>query len=168
MRSALASAYLSLGSNLGNRLQNIKDAIQKIEKSQKILIKEVSSLYETQPVGYENQSWFLNLVIKIETSLDPFALLKYLLAIEDQMGRKRGKKWGPRNIDLDILFYENQVLNSDQLIIPHPQMDKRRFVLVGLAQIAPQLLHPVLKKNVGELLEGCEDNSIVRVYSEKI
>ena len=134
----------------------------------RISIKKVSSVYETEPVGYENQGWFLNLALEAQTSFDPFSLLEHLLAIEDQMGREREEKWGPRNIDLDLLLYDNRIVESERLTIPHPRMHQRKFVLIPLAQIAPQLLHPVLKKNVLELLENCEDKSVVKLYSEKI
>ncbi len=163
----MATAYLSLGSNSGDRLQFLKGAIRKIEESHKISIKKVSSVYETQPVGYINQGWFLNLVLEVQTSFDPPPLLEHLLAIENQMGRKREAKCGPRNIDVDLLLYDNQLVHSDRLTIPHPQMHKRRFVLIPLAQIAPQLLHPLLKKSAPQLLESCEDKSTVRLYSEK-
>jgi len=110
----------------------------------------------------------LNLVLEVKTSFDPLSLLEYLLVIEDQMGRKRGKKWGPRNIDADVLLYDNRIVDSDQLSIPHPRMHERRFVLMPLAQIAPQLLHPVLNKSIEELMESCEDRSLVRLHSEEI
>jgi len=165
----LATAYLSLGSNLGDRLQNLKRAISLIEESDKISIQNGSAVvYETEPVGYENQRWFLNLVLEVETSLDPLPLLDHLLSVEEQMGKKREKKRGPRNIDVDILLYDNRIVNSDRLTVPHPRMHQRRFVLIPLTQIAPQLLHPLLKKTVKELLDGCEDKSIVKLYPEKI
>ena len=164
----MAKAYVCLGSNLGDRLQYLKRAIKKIEESDKISIKKISSVYESEPMGYENQRWFLNLVLEVKTSLDPFLLLEHLLTIEEQMGRKREKKCGPRNIDIDLLLYHNRIVGSDRLAIPHPRMHQRRFVLIPLAQIAPRLLHPVLKKSVDELLESCEDKSAVRLYSEKI
>jgi 2-amino-4-hydroxy-6-hydroxymethyldihydropteridine diphosphokinase len=164
----LAKTYLSLGSNLGNKLRFLKEAISKIGESNKIAINRVSSVYETQPVGYEEQEWFLNLVIEIKTSLVPRDLLDHVLSVEDQMGRKREIKWGPRNIDIDILLYDNQVMQSDRLTLPHPRMHERRFVLLPLAEIAPQLIHPQLKKSVKELLEGCEDKSKVRLTTERI
>lgn len=164
----MTTAYLSLGSNSGDRLQHLKGAIRNIEKSEKISIEKISSVYETQPVGFENQRWFLNLTLEVQTSFEPLPLLEYLLAIEDQMGRKREERWGPRNIDADILFYDDRIMDSDRLTIPHPRMHQRRFILMPLAQIAPQLLHPALKKSAGELLEGCEDKSTVILYSEKI
>ncbi|NIM96606.1 MAG: 2-amino-4-hydroxy-6-hydroxymethyldihydropteridine diphosphokinase [candidate division Zixibacteria bacterium] len=167
-RSDLATAYLSLGSNLGDRLQFLKEAIRKIGRSEKVSVEKVSPIYETQPVGYEDQGWFLNLVVEIQTSLKPVPLLQFLLSIEDQMGRKRERKWGRRNIDLDILLYDERVVDSAQLTIPHPRMHERTFVLTPLAQIAPELLHPLLKKKVEELLQSCEDKSVVRLYSETI
>jgi 2-amino-4-hydroxy-6-hydroxymethyldihydropteridine diphosphokinase len=164
----LAKAYLSLGSNLGDRLRFLKEAISKIEESDNITINRISSVYETQPVGYKNQGWFLNLVIEIETSLVPQDLLQHILTVEDQMGRKREVKWGPRNIDIDILLYDNQVIQSNHLTVPHPRMPERRFVLLPLAEIAPKLLHPQLIKSIEELLEGCEDKSKVWLTSEKL
>ena len=167
-RDALSTAFLSLGSNLGDRLANLKVAVEKIEESDKIEVKEVSPVYETQPLGYEGQGWFLNLVAEVQTSLEPSVLLERLLSIEDRMGRIREKKWGPRNIDLDILLYDDRTVCSERLTIPHPRMHERRFVLAPLAQIAPDLLHPRLKKSVEELLVCCRDGSGVRPYPEKV
>jgi 2-amino-4-hydroxy-6-hydroxymethyldihydropteridine diphosphokinase len=146
----------------------LKDAISKIEESDRITINEISSVYETPPVGYKNQGSFLNLVIEIDTTLVPQDLLEYILSVEDQMGRTREVKWGPRNIDIDILLYDNQLIQSNHLTVPHPRLHQRKFVLIPLAEIAPRLLHPQLKKSVKELLEGCEDKSEVRLTSEKI
>lgn len=164
----MPTAFLSLGSNLGDRLANLKRAIEKIEEPSQIMVTKVSPVYETEPVGRENQGWFLNLVLQVETSLEPFALLERLSSIEDQMGRKREKRWGSRNIDLDILLYDTRMVDSERLTIPHPRMHERRFVLVPLAQIAPKLLHPRLKKNIEELLVCCRDGSGVRPYPEKV
>ena len=164
----MPTAFLSLGSNLGDRLANLKRAIEKIEEPSQIMLTKVSPVYETEPVGRENQGWFLNLVLQVETSLEPFALLERLSSIEDQMGRKREKRWGSRNIDLDILLYDTRMVDSERLTIPHPRMHERRFVLVPLAQIAPKLLHPRLKKNIEELLVCCRDGSGVRPYPEKV
>ncbi len=164
----MPTAFLSLGSNLGDRLANLKRAIEKIEEPSQIMVTKVSPVYETEPVGHENQGWFLNLVLQVETSLEPFALLERLSSIEDQMGRKREKRWGSRNIDLDILLYDTRMVNSERLTIPHPRMHERRFVLVPLAQIAPKLRHPRLKKNIEELLVCCRDGSGVRPYPEKV
>ena len=164
----MPTVFLSLGSNLGDRLANLKRAIEKIEEPSQIMVTKVSPVYETEPVGRENQGWFLNLVLQVETSLEPFALLERFSSIEDQMGRKREKRWGSRNIDLDILLYDTRMVDSERLTIPHPRMHERRFVLVPLAQIAPKLLHPRLKKNIEELLVCCRDGSGVRPYPEKV
>jgi 2-amino-4-hydroxy-6-hydroxymethyldihydropteridine diphosphokinase len=166
-RDDLPTAFLSLGSNLGDRLANLKRTIEKIEESRQMKVMKTSPVYETEPVGYENQGRFLNLVVEVQTSLEPFALLERLLSIENQMGRKREKRWGSRNIDLDILLYDNRTVDSERLTIPHPRMHERRFVLVPLAQIAPKLRHPRLKKNVEELLADCQDKSEVRPHPEK-
>jgi 2-amino-4-hydroxy-6-hydroxymethyldihydropteridine diphosphokinase len=164
----LATVYLSLGSNLDDRLRFLKEAIGKIGESDQISLKQISSVYESEPVGYENQPWFLNVAVEVRTSLDPFPLLELLLTIEERMGRKREKRWNPRNIDVDILLYDALILDSDQLTLPHPRMHQRRFVLIPLTQIAPRLLHPLLGKNTEELLKDCRDKSKVRLYSEKI
>jgi 2-amino-4-hydroxy-6-hydroxymethyldihydropteridine diphosphokinase len=153
---------------LGDRLANLKRAIEKLEEPSQIMVTKVSPVYETEPVGRENQGWFLNLVLQVETSLEPFALLERLSSIEDQMGRKREKRWGSRNVDLDILLYDNRMVVSERLTIPHPRIHERRFVLVPLAQIAPKLRHPRLKKNIEELLARCEDESEVRPHPEKL
>ena len=164
----MPTVFLSLGSNLGKRRENLERAIDKIGESDQIKATKVSPVYETEPVGVEGQEWFLNLALEVQTSLEPFALLERLLSIEDQMGRKREKKWGPRNIDLDILLYDRRIVGSERLTIPHPRMHERRFVLLPLAQIAPRLSHPRLKKSVEELLASCRDRSAVRLYQEKV
>ena len=164
----MPTAFLSLGSNLGDRLGNLRRAIDKIEESGKIEIKEISPVYETEPVGDQDQGWFLNLALRIQTSLEPPALLERLLAVEDGMGRKREKEPGPRNIDLDLLLYDDRTVDSERLTIPQPRMHERKFVLVPLAQIAPELLHPGLQKSVGELLALCRDPSEVRLHTERL
>jgi len=144
-------------------------------QSKEIKISKASSVYETQPVGYKDQPWFLNMVLELETTLEPLNLLELLLSIENQMGRKRNQKFGPRNIDLDLLFYDDIVLNSDTLTLPHPRMHERKFILVPLVEIAPQVIHPLKKKSIEELLEELSTHSTsekdkfgVRLYSEKI
>jgi 2-amino-4-hydroxy-6-hydroxymethyldihydropteridine diphosphokinase len=157
-----------LGSNLGDRLGNLRRAIDKIEESDKIEVEETSPVYETEPVGGQDQGWFLNLVLRIQTSLEPLALLERLLSVEDKMGRTREKEWGPRKIDLDLLFYDDRMVESERLTIPHPRMHERKFVLVPLAQIDPELLHPRLQKSVEELLMLCRDKSEVRPHTERL
>jgi len=143
----MQKAFIALGSNLGDKRKNIEIAIEKIkEKGIKIL--KVSSIIETEPYGYKDQDSFLNAVCLVETSLDPFSLLRVLLNIEEEMGRKRIFKWGPRNIDLDIIFYDDLVIESEELIIPHPDAHNRTFVMGPISEIEPDFVHPVLKRKV--------------------
>lgn len=164
----MAQVYLSLGSNLGERFRYLKRAIERIGESDSVVIRKTSSVYETDPIGNPDQPPFLNLVVLIETDLKPLPLLDYLLDIERTLGRERNEKWAPRTIDLDILLYDELIVNSDRLILPHPRMHQRRFVLVPLAQINPNLVHPLLKKSVEELLRSCPDQSKVKLSAEKI
>jgi len=154
--------YVGLGSNLGDRLANIRKAIELMKEERIEIIKE-SSIYQTEPVGYKQQGWFLNSVVKGRTDLSPKGLWKRLEKIEKSMGREREIKWGPRIIDLDILFYGNKVVNGKELRIPHSELHKRRFVLVPLEEIAPKFVHPVFKKTVSELLRDLKDNSQVKL-----
>jgi 2-amino-4-hydroxy-6-hydroxymethyldihydropteridine diphosphokinase len=144
-------AYLSLGSNVGDRESHLREAIRRLESAG--MVRSVSSIYETEPVEFTDQPQFLNCVVALETSSTPEQLMLQLLTIEKAMGRKRIQKKGPRTIDLDILLFEEEVVRTPQLTIPHPAMQYRRFVLEPLAEIAPDALHPVLKKTVKELLE---------------
>jgi 2-amino-4-hydroxy-6-hydroxymethyldihydropteridine diphosphokinase len=139
-----------------------------MEESDEIEIEEVSSVYETEPLGRQDQQWFLNLVLRLQTSLEPLALLERLLAVEEVMGRRREEDEAPRNIDLDLLLYDDRMVDSERLTIPHPRMHERRFVLVPLAQISPQLLHPRLQSSIEELLRLCWDKSEVRSYPGKL
>jgi len=164
----LPTVFLSLGSNLGDRLGNLRRAVKRLKESDEIEVEEISPVYETEPVGSQDQGWFLNLVLRVQTSLEPLALLEQLLSVEDGMGRSREKKRGPRNIDLDILLFDDRVVKSERLTIPHPRMHERKFVLVPLTQIAPELLHPRLQKSVEELLTLCRDESEVRLHTERL
>ena len=143
------NVYLGLGSNLGKRELNIKKAIELLKKKCKIL--KISSLYETEPVGYKNQDWFLNCVVNIETDLNPKELLISLQSIEEKLKRIRRIKFGPRTIDLDILIWEDLILNENGLIIPHQRMHERLFVLMPFNEIAPNVVHPILKKKIDDL-----------------
>lgn len=147
--------YLGLGSNLGKKRQNIRKAINQISYISEI--QKISSLYETKPEGIENQPFFINSVIKIKTSLSPFLLLDNLISIEEKLGRIKTVKWGPRIIDIDILLYENLVLQDEKLIIPHPLLYKRIFVLLPLNEIAADVIHPVIKKTIKVLLEDLQN-----------
>ncbi|HEY3404466.1 MAG TPA: 2-amino-4-hydroxy-6-hydroxymethyldihydropteridine diphosphokinase [Ohtaekwangia sp.] len=149
--------FLSLGSNLGDRAQNLIHASRLIRESLGEIILN-SSVYQTAAWGNEDQPAFLNQVLEITTSLTPEQALKCVLQIERSMGRERNEKWGERNIDIDILFYENYIISSGQLTVPHPEIANRRFVLLPLAEIAPYFVHPVLHKTIEELLEICGDN----------
>jgi len=143
-------AYLSLGSNLGNREQNLRGAIRQASALGRLVA--VSSFYQTEPVEFTDQPWFLNCVIALETTAEPAELMAELLRIEHEMGRQRIVKKGPRSIDIDILLFGDAVVNTPELTIPHPAMARRRFALEPLAEIAPELRHPVAGKTVRELL----------------
>ena len=153
--------YLSLGSNLGEREKNLARALQALEKRGMKILRR-STIYETEPVEIREQAWFLNCAIEVETDLPPQKLMKLLLEIERELGRRRDVKYGPRTIDLDILLYGDVVVNESQLTIPHPKMAERRFVLAPLAEIASQAMHPVLHRTAAELLAECSDASEVR------
>jgi 2-amino-4-hydroxy-6-hydroxymethyldihydropteridine diphosphokinase len=153
--------YLSLGSNLGERTKNLQDAIAALHESG-ISATRISSIYETEPVDYLDQPWFLNLAIEAETELDPAALLQMLRKIETQMGSKKVVAKGPRLIDMDLLLYENEIIDTPELQVPHPRMHLRRFVLEPLAEISPNARHPVSQLNATEMLARTTDRSIVR------
>ncbi|MBU6158208.1 MAG: 2-amino-4-hydroxy-6-hydroxymethyldihydropteridine diphosphokinase [Bacteroidetes bacterium] len=154
-------AYIQTGSNLGNRFQQLETVLHSLVTIPATILK-ASSIYETAPWGLTEQPPFLNQVLQIETLLEPSALMDALLSIEQQMGRIRGEKMGPRIIDLDILLYDDLVIQTASLQIPHPLMSTRRFVLEPLCEINPDLLHPVHKQTIATLLNNCSDTLPVR------
>ncbi|MCX5726568.1 MAG: 2-amino-4-hydroxy-6-hydroxymethyldihydropteridine diphosphokinase [Candidatus Saganbacteria bacterium] len=146
-------AYLSLGSNVGEREEYIEQAIFILKKSKGIKVIKKSPNYETQAEGIKNQPPFINAAVEIETTLPPHPLLDVLEGIENTLGREREIEWGPRTMDIDILFYGNEVVSDDKLQIPHPLLHERIFVLMPLAEIAPHFIHPVLEKTIADLYE---------------
>ncbi|MGL4729975.1 MAG: 2-amino-4-hydroxy-6-hydroxymethyldihydropteridine diphosphokinase [Clostridium sp.] len=145
--------YVSIGSNIGEKEANLEKAIEYISSNKYIKIDKISDFIETEPWGYENQEKFINGALKINTILNPKEILNVLLEIEEIMKRERKIKWGPRIIDLDIIFYDDIIMEDEELVIPHPRMEEREFVLKPLSQIAPYKVHPLLRKRIYKLLE---------------
>jgi 2-amino-4-hydroxy-6-hydroxymethyldihydropteridine diphosphokinase len=154
--------YLSLGSNLGDRAANLHSAIQRLRTLGEVL--QVSSLYETEPVEFTAQPWFLNCAIEMRTELTSQQLMSAILEIEQQMGRTRTQKKGPRSIDIDILLFGDSTVETDGLTIPHPGLQKRRFVLEPLAEIAPDVCHPALKRTISELQDALPAGQAVHKF----
>jgi 2-amino-4-hydroxy-6-hydroxymethyldihydropteridine diphosphokinase len=154
--------YFGLGTNLGNRKVNLRKAIEMIgEHIGKVL--KSSSIYETAPWGFDSEDDFLNMVVLVETTLTPLELMKKIVTIESMLGRERNQdRYSSRIIDIDILLYDDLILNENGLKIPHPLMHERRFVLVPLNELAPELIHPVKGKSIRVLLEDCRDRSEIK------
>jgi 2-amino-4-hydroxy-6-hydroxymethyldihydropteridine diphosphokinase len=157
-------AFIGIGSNLGDRKANFVEALDRIQKIPGTRIVKQSSLYESEPLG-DAKTWFVNAVVELETECGADELLKRLRQIETAMGRKRvrGKRWGSRVIDLDILFFDNEIINKRSLKVPHPELQNRRFVLAPLSELAPQLIHPKLSVSVSELLAGLKDTKKIHL-----
>ncbi|MBC6316369.1 2-amino-4-hydroxy-6-hydroxymethyldihydropteridine diphosphokinase [Listeria grandensis] len=141
-------AYLSIGTNIGNRETNLENALRALNKSAAIKITRVSGVYETDPVGFEDQAPFLNIAVALETTLDPETLLQTGLAIENDLGRVREIRWGPRLIDIDLLLYDDVIQQTETLELPHPRMNERAFVMIPLQEIAPTVAAPLLRKEI--------------------
>ncbi|MGM0754421.1 MAG: 2-amino-4-hydroxy-6-hydroxymethyldihydropteridine diphosphokinase [Bacillota bacterium] len=160
------TAYISLGSNIGDREYYLEKAINIIGSHGKIEVTKQSSLYETDPVGFTEQGKFLNMVIEIRTSLSPETLLHQCLQVEIDLGREREFKWGPRIIDLDILLYDHEKIESKNLLIPHPRMQERAFVLIPLLEVAPHVEHPSFNAPFAEFLDEIPDKEGVRLWKQ--
>ncbi|UOQ91378.1 2-amino-4-hydroxy-6-hydroxymethyldihydropteridine diphosphokinase [Halobacillus shinanisalinarum] len=153
-------AYIALGSNIAPREQYLTEAMTMLREHDSIIICTTSKVYETAPVGYVDQNDFLNMVVEIETGLQPLALLDYCQSIEQKLGRKRTIKWGPRTIDLDILLYNEENMKAERLTIPHPHMHERAFVIVPLAEVNPGAYLPSLNQTVEEILQQLPEDEV--------
>jgi len=158
------TVYLSLGSNVGDRAKNLQNALAALE-AKNVHVVRVSSMFETEPVDYLDQPWFLNCAVQAETQLPPLGLLYALREIEVKMGSQKLVPKGPRLIDMDILLYGDEMIETSELQVPHPRLHLRRFVLAPLAEIAPEARHPVLGASVAEILANLPDKSVVRKLS---
>ncbi len=153
------TVYIGIGSNIGDRRANCLRAIELLAEVGSVV--RSSSLYYTEPIGYREQEDFINAAAAVDTDRSPTEVLSICRSIEDRLGRKRLVRWGPRTVDLDILLYGDRIINQAELVIPHPLMAARKFVLVPLAEIAAEAVHPVLKKNIGQLLGELKNSSTV-------
>jgi len=162
----MKSVYLSLGSNLGDRIANLRKALQMLSGA-KVEISRVSCFYKTEPVNFGPQAWFVNCVAEAGTDLMPLQLLRACQSVERALGRRPGIRKGPRPIDIDILLYESSVVRSAALVIPHPRMAHRRFVLIPLREIAPHLRHPVSQQTIPQMLSALADaGQVIRLRTE--
>jgi len=167
-KDKMNKSFLSLGSNLGDRLNYLEKAIDLLKKTEGVNIIKISSVYETEPVGYKEQPSFLNLVVEIETEIEPEDLLKRCKEIESSLGRTKREKWREREIDIDIIFYNNLIIEKDYIVIPHKELYYRKFVLLPLCEIDPDFICPKTKKSIRTLFNFCNDSSIIKVFNNKI
>ncbi len=145
-------AYVGLGANLGQPEAQLREALERLNAAPEVEVTRVSAFYRNPPLGPPDQPWYVNAVARVRTRLGPEELLRLLQQVETDLGRVRGERWGPRRLDLDLLLYNGEVIFTPDLVVPHPEMHCRGFVLVPLAEIAPQAWHPVLGQSAGELL----------------
>ena len=152
--------YLGLGTNEGNRERNLHKVIHNLKQNKEIHFSKVSSIYESEPIGYKDQPWFLNAVTEVGSDLQLYNLLRLVKSIEKQIGRKETFRWGPRIIDIDILSCEHYCIQSKMLTVPHPEMHLRKFVLLPLAEIAPNFVHPINKLPIQQMIKQCPQNQV--------
>lgn len=157
-------AYIGIGSNIGDKVGHCERAILEILKVDQHKLLAKSSFFKTQPIGYKDQDWFINGVIKIETDLRPHELLRDLKAIELKLGRKETFHWGPRLIDLDLLFFDHEEIKTEELCVPHPHLHERQFVLIPLAEIDQDFIHPVFKMTIQQLLDNLQEDQGVEKF----
>ncbi len=158
--------YLGLGSNVGNRLENLTHAITQIEKIPQTTITKKSNIYETEPVGVETQENFFNTTIEIKTELSVEQLYQHLKTIEKNLGRKHRERWGPREIDIDILLFGNHTIETELITVPHKELHKRQFVLTPLQEIAKDCIHPIFQKTITTLQQECNDIHAVKIIQK--
>ncbi len=158
-------AAIGLGSNIEPRLEALEKSILWVESLIGKVIQK-SKIYESEPWGVLNQSYFLNQVVLVETELNPLEVLQYLKKIEALMGREEGERWGPRLIDLDLLFLDREIFHSSELLLPHPRLHERNFVLLPLQEVFSEWVHPTYQMNIRDLLRYCQDEGIVTLYRE--
>lgn len=160
----MSKAYLGLGSNIGDTKENIDNAIDMLRNHEKVEVTKISSYYETEPVGYEDQDWFLNVVLEIDTTLKPYELLELCNLIEEKLKRKRIIRWGPRTIDVDILLYEGFESNDEKLTLPHPRMTERAFVIIPLNEITSEI--KINDRSISEILKSLDGEEIRKIDYE--
>lgn len=165
----MTTAYLSIGSNIGERLKFIEQAVSFLGLCEEIDVIQTSALYETEPWGVKDQNWFLNVAVEINTTLSPQDLLVKCNQIESTLGRNRDveKRWGERTLDIDIIFYGKEIINTDILVVPHTRMHERAFVLVPMLEIAPEFVHPIFNKSITDLYESLVDVEDVFLYGTR-
>jgi 2-amino-4-hydroxy-6-hydroxymethyldihydropteridine diphosphokinase len=158
-------AYLGLGANLGDPRQQLTEALERLNAAEEVEVTRVSTFYRNPPLGPEDQPWYVNAAARVRTRLGPEELLRLLQQVETALGRVRAERWGPRRLDLDLLLYNGEVIFAPDLVVPHPEMHRRAFVLAPLAEIAPQAWHPLLQKSAGDLLAELDSTDRAALHS---